>query len=51
LANLIIKRAIRKYDPLIQHIANQKIALDLDDGVVANYDKVQAGSVILSKLK
>ncbi|WP_056986550.1 BREX-1 system adenine-specific DNA-methyltransferase PglX [Levilactobacillus koreensis] len=42
---------IRKYDPLIQHIANQKIALDLDDGVIVNYDKVQSGSVILSKLK
>ncbi|WP_261809686.1 BREX-1 system adenine-specific DNA-methyltransferase PglX [Levilactobacillus humaensis] len=42
---------IRKYDPLIQHIANQKIKLDLDDGVVVNYDKLQAGSVILSKLK
>ena len=42
---------IRKYDPLIQHIANQKIELDLDDGVVVNYDKLQDGSAILSKLK
>ncbi|WP_395390586.1 BREX-1 system adenine-specific DNA-methyltransferase PglX [Levilactobacillus lettrarii] len=42
---------IRKYDPVIQHIANQKIELDLDDGVVVNYDKLQNGSAILSKLK
>ncbi|WP_203640133.1 BREX-1 system adenine-specific DNA-methyltransferase PglX [Levilactobacillus wangkuiensis] len=42
---------IRKYDPLIQHIANQKIELDLDDGVVVNYDKLQDGNAILSKLK
>ncbi|WP_395409080.1 BREX-1 system adenine-specific DNA-methyltransferase PglX [Levilactobacillus parabrevis] len=42
---------IIKYDPLIQHIANQKIELDLDDGVVVNYDKLQDGSTILSKLK
>ncbi|WP_367376931.1 BREX-1 system adenine-specific DNA-methyltransferase PglX [Levilactobacillus cerevisiae] len=42
---------IRKYDPLIQHIANQQIALDLDDGVVVNYEKLQDGSQILSKLK
>ncbi|WP_125573156.1 BREX-1 system adenine-specific DNA-methyltransferase PglX [Levilactobacillus huananensis] len=42
---------IIKYDPLIQHIANQKIKLDLDDGVVVNYDKLQDGSAILSKLK
>ena len=42
---------IIKYDPLIQHIANQKIELDLDDGVVVNYDKLQDGSAILSKLK
>ncbi|WP_020090502.1 BREX-1 system adenine-specific DNA-methyltransferase PglX, partial [Levilactobacillus parabrevis] len=42
---------IIKYDPVIQHIANQKIELDLDDGVVVNYDKLQDGSTILSKLK
>ncbi|KRL94340.1 BREX-1 system adenine-specific DNA-methyltransferase PglX [Levilactobacillus hammesii] len=42
---------IIKYDPLIQHIANQKIELDLDDGVVVNYDKLQDGNTILSKLK
>jgi len=42
---------IKKYDPLIQHIANQGIELDLDDGVVVNYDKLQDGTTILSKLK
>ncbi|WP_341779782.1 BREX-1 system adenine-specific DNA-methyltransferase PglX [Levilactobacillus sp. HBUAS70063] len=42
---------IKKYDPLIQHIANQQIELDLDDGVVVNYDKLQDGNTILTKLK
>ncbi len=42
---------IKKYDPLIQHIANQKIELDLDDGVIVNYDKLQDSTTILSKLK
>jgi len=40
---------IKKYDVLIQHIANEKISLDLDDGVVVNYDKLQNGEKILTK--
>ena len=40
---------IRKYDVVIQHIANEKILLDLDDGVVENYKKLQSGENILSK--
>ena len=31
----------RAYDQVIAHIANQKIDIDLDDGVVVNYDKFQ----------
>ena len=42
---------IKKYDPLIQHIANEKISLDLDDGVVVNYEKLQNGEKILSNYK
>ncbi|MGX6427995.1 BREX-1 system adenine-specific DNA-methyltransferase PglX [Levilactobacillus yonginensis] len=42
---------IKKYDPIIQHIANQQISLDLDDGVLVNYSKLQDGTTILSKLK
>jgi len=41
---------IRKYDQSIQHLANEKINLDLDDGVVVNYDKLQDGENILSKI-
>ncbi|WP_125770446.1 BREX-1 system adenine-specific DNA-methyltransferase PglX [Companilactobacillus furfuricola] len=40
---------IKKYDPLIQHLANEKISLNLDDGVVVNYDKLQNGEHILTK--
>ncbi|KRN94122.1 hypothetical protein IV57_GL002158 [Companilactobacillus kimchiensis] len=40
---------IKKYDVVIQHIANEKITLDLDDGVVVNYEKLQDGEKILSK--
>lgn len=32
----------REYDQVIAHIANKKIALDLDDGVKVNYAKFQA---------
>ncbi|AUI72721.1 hypothetical protein LA20249_11210 [Companilactobacillus alimentarius DSM 20249] len=42
---------IKKYDPLIQHIANEKISLDLDDGVVVNYEKLQNGEKILTNYK
>ena len=40
---------IRKYDVVIQHLANEKISLDLDDGVVVNYEKLQNGEKILTK--
>lgn len=40
---------IKKYDVVIQHLANEKIALDLDDGVVVNYEKLQDGEKILTK--
>lgn len=29
------------YDQVIAHVANQKVDIDLDDGVVVNYDKFQ----------
>ncbi|AKP67177.1 BREX-1 system adenine-specific DNA-methyltransferase PglX [Companilactobacillus ginsenosidimutans] len=41
---------LKKYDPLIQHIANQKVELDLDDGVKVNYEKLQCGEKILTKI-
>jgi len=30
-----------QYDQVIAHVANQKISIDLDDGVKVNYDKFQ----------
>lgn len=33
----------KSYDELIGHIANEKIKIDLDDGVKENYQKVQTG--------
>ncbi|WIV13282.1 BREX-1 system adenine-specific DNA-methyltransferase PglX [Proteiniborus sp. MB09-C3] len=33
------------YDQVIAHVANQKIDIDLDDGVVVNYDKFQGVQV------
>ena len=33
----------KAYDELIGHIANEKIKIDLDDGVKENYQKVQTG--------
>ena len=33
------------YDPIIAHVANQKIEIDLDDGVKVNYDKFQGVEV------
>ncbi|WP_338225875.1 BREX-1 system adenine-specific DNA-methyltransferase PglX [Lactiplantibacillus paraxiangfangensis] len=41
---------IKEYDSTIQHLANKKIELDLDDGVLVNYAKLQDGFNILSKL-
>ncbi|RXE57715.1 BREX-1 system adenine-specific DNA-methyltransferase PglX [Acetivibrio mesophilus] len=37
---------IMKYDPVIAHIASRRIKLDLDDGVVVNYQKYQNVEVI-----
>lgn len=31
----------RKYDEALAHIANQRIEIDLDDGVKVNYAKFQ----------
>ena len=42
---------VKKYDAPIQHLANQKIQLDLDDGVVVNHQKLQGDEKILTKLK
>lgn len=39
---------IKEYDEKVAHIANQKINIDLDDGVVVNYSKFDS---ILSKIK
>ena len=39
---------IKGYDEKIAHIANQRISIDLDDGVKVNYDKFKS---ILAKLK
>ena len=32
---------IKQYDEAMAHIANQRIELDLDDGVKVNYEKFQ----------
>jgi type II restriction/modification system DNA methylase subunit YeeA len=34
-----------QYDQVIAHVANQKISIDLDDGVKVNYDKFQSVEV------
>ena len=39
---------IKEYDEKIAHIANQRISIDLDDGVKVNYDKFKE---ILAKIK
>ena len=39
---------IKEYDEKIAHIANQKISIDLDDGVKVNYEKFKD---ILAKIK
>lgn len=39
---------IKEYDEKIAHIANQRISIDLDDGVKVNYEKFKD---ILSKIK
>ncbi|WP_125584600.1 BREX-1 system adenine-specific DNA-methyltransferase PglX [Lacticaseibacillus jixianensis] len=42
---------VTKYDASLQHVANLHISLDLDDGVVANYPKAQAGEKLFTPLK
>lgn len=39
---------IKEYDEKIAHIANQRISIDLDDGVKVNYDKFKD---VLAKIK
>jgi hypothetical protein len=34
-----------QYDQVIAHVANQKVSIDLDDGVKVNYDKFQGVAV------
>lgn len=41
----------REYDQVVAHLANEKIAIDLDDGVKVNYEKFQGVKVINSKGK
>ncbi|QAT27597.1 BREX-1 system adenine-specific DNA-methyltransferase PglX [Leuconostoc mesenteroides] len=40
-----------KYDAQLQHSANMHIAIDLDDGVVVNHQKVQADVKLLTPIK
>lgn len=48
-ANLNAKlQEIKEYDEKIAHIANQRISIDLDDGVKVNYEKFKD---ILAKIK
>ena len=39
---------IKEYDEKIAHISNQRISIDLDDGVKVNYEKFKD---ILAKIK
>lgn len=41
----------REYDQVVAHLANEKITIDLDDGVKVNYEKFQGVKVINSKDK
>ena len=41
----------REYDQVVAHLANEKISIDLDDGVKVNYEKFQGVKVINSKDK
>ena len=40
-----------KYDAQLQHVANMHIAIDLDNGVVVNHQKVQADVKLLTPIK
>ncbi|NFI95402.1 BREX-1 system adenine-specific DNA-methyltransferase PglX [Clostridium botulinum] len=41
----------KEYDQVVAHFANEKISIDLDDGVKVNYAKFQGVTVINSKEK
>lgn len=41
----------REYDQVVAHLANEKISIDLDDGVKVNYAKFQGVELINSKDK
>ncbi|MCT0192299.1 BREX-1 system adenine-specific DNA-methyltransferase PglX [Lactobacillus helveticus] len=41
---------IMKYDQILDHLSQDPIDLDLDDGVLGNHDKLQQGEKLLSKL-
>lgn len=41
----------KEYDQVVAYLANEKISIDLDDGVKVNYDKFQGIKVINSKGK
>ncbi|MBN1067554.1 BREX-1 system adenine-specific DNA-methyltransferase PglX [Clostridium botulinum] len=41
----------KEYDQVVAHLANEKISIDLDDGVKVNYAKFQGVTVINSKEK
>ncbi|NLS63042.1 BREX-1 system adenine-specific DNA-methyltransferase PglX [Lactiplantibacillus plantarum] len=43
-------KELKQYDPIVRHVADQPINLDLDDGVLVNYEKLQDGNKILSKI-
>lgn len=32
---------VRGYDERLEHMANERVSIDLDDGVKVNYEKVQ----------
>lgn len=39
-----------KYDQILDHLSQNPVDLDLDDGVLVNHDKLQQGEKLLSKL-
>ena len=41
---------IMKYDQILDHLSQNPVDLDLDDGVLVNHDKLQQGEKLLSKL-
>jgi hypothetical protein len=41
----------REYDQVVAYLANEKISIDLDDGVKVNYDRFQGVKIINSKGK